>query len=88
MLPIESEVAFSLLSCLSVQSKRQHLKGRVRGHLSLRLETIKAQDPNLGVTGVPPAELWSTQLFRTIDSGRRQLEGHVDHQRLRPMLTI
>eukprot|EP00878_Enallax_costatus_P010831 GHUV01011310.1.p1 GENE.GHUV01011310.1~~GHUV01011310.1.p1 ORF type:complete len:894 (+),score=260.77 GHUV01011310.1:345-3026(+) len=49
-------------------SKRQQLKGRVKGHMSLRMETIKAQDANLAVTGLPSAELWNTQLFRTIDS--------------------
>lgn len=49
-------------------SKRQQLKGRVRGHLSLRMETIKAQDPKLELTGVRPADAWNVQLFRTIDS--------------------
>jgi phospholipase D1/2 len=49
-------------------SKRQQLKGRIKGHMSLRMETIKAQDPNLEVVGMAPAEAWNVQLFRTIDS--------------------
>ncbi len=50
-------------------------RGRMTGHISLRMETIKAQDPNLEVTGMDPAESWNVQLFRTIDSG--ELSPHI-----------
>jgi hypothetical protein len=37
--------------------------------IRVRMDSIRRTDPSLCVAGLPEAESWSVQLFRSIDSG-------------------
>jgi hypothetical protein len=43
------------------------------GGVTVKHETIKAQDASLRLTHLAPGEDWSVQLFRSIDSGELRL---------------
>eukprot|EP00879_Flechtneria_rotunda_P013406 GHRR01013996.1.p1 GENE.GHRR01013996.1~~GHRR01013996.1.p1 ORF type:complete len:724 (+),score=209.94 GHRR01013996.1:247-2418(+) len=49
-------------------SKRRQLQGRLKGHIDMRIEAIKAHYQTLELQDVPEPETWSVQVFRTIDS--------------------
>lgn len=52
------------------QSKQAMMKSVLKGReLHLRMNTIRRTDPSLCVEGLPEAEAWGVQLFRSIDSG-------------------
>jgi phospholipase D1/2 len=62
-------LAARLLVCIhTLQSKRKQAAGALVGHISLKMEVVKSQHPDLNVAEPSDPESWNCQLFRSIDS--------------------